>query len=143
MKLQIPISEAICFVKTKIDKPFSIRILDSDTVIVDYEIKIRVPLLGEISKQIDINLQIEKILDEILYIRCGSEGPGIDLIVKGVLVAFPAFITSNIFEVDGERRIKVRLREIEKLHGILDKITINTISFENDCAMVDFSLKEL
>lgn len=141
MRLHIPISEASALIKAKTDKPVVFRIVNSNTIAVGYDVKVRVPLLGEISKQIEINLQIEKIQDEVLYMRCASNGLG--LIIKGVLTAFPTFSTSDIIEVDGERQVKVHLREIEKLRDVLDKVIINTISFENDYVVVDFCLKEV
>lgn len=141
MVLQIPISEAVDLVKARYGKLLSLRVVTNNTIAVGYEVKVGVPLLGEITKDIEINLEIEKIEDEVLVVQCGSGGWGIELILKGILAALPSIFSSSIIEIVGERQLNVHLCKIKQLQKVLEKVTIKGISFENDCALVNLNMK--
>lgn len=143
MTLSISLEEALALARAKSDKIVSLRVVSHDTLAVGVEMKVKVPLLGEISKQVEIHLQIERIQDEKLFVKCGSEGFAWNLVIKTILAVFSISDTSPVIEVYSDRQLKIRLREIDKLQDVLDKIMINSLSFENNCILADFILKSL
>ena len=51
MKLQIPLTEATSLVKEKTGQDVALEIINSNTVKLGYKLKVKVPLLGEVSKK--------------------------------------------------------------------------------------------
>lgn len=143
MTLSIPTQEALSFARAASDKIVTLRVVSSDTLAVGIEMKVKIPLFGEKSKIIEIYLQIDRIQGEDIIVRCNSDGFALNLIIKGLLSAFSIYGTSPIVEILEGGQVVVHLREVEKLRDVLDKITINSVSFENNSALVNFNLKSL
>lgn len=143
MTLSIPLEDALSLARAKSDKIVYLRIVSHDTLAVGVEMKLNVPVIGEVSRKVEINLQVEKVQEEVLFVKCGSEGFAWNLVIKTILAVFLISDTSPVIEVYGDRQLKIRLREIDKLQDVLDKIMINSLSFENSCTLVNFSLKSL
>ena len=142
MKLQIPLTEATSLVKEKTGQDVALEIINSNTVKLGYKLKVKVPLLGEVSKNIDGEVSVEKIDGETLYLKYDA-GIGIDMILKGLIIASPALGSKQIIEPLDGNRLKVNLGEVGKVHGTLKKVTIKDICFANDNAEVEFSLKTI
>lgn len=140
MKLQIPLTEATSLVKEKTGQDVALEIINSNTVKLGYKLKVKVPLLGEVSKNIDGEVSVEKIDGETLYLKYDA-GIGIDMILKGLITASPALGSKQIIEPLDGNRLKVNLGEVEKVHGTLEKVTVKDICFANENAEVEFFLK--
>ena len=142
MKLQIPLTETTSLVKEKIGQDVALEIINSNTVKLGYKLKVKVPLLGEVSKNIDGEVSVEKTDGETLYLKYDA-GIGIDMILKGLITASPALGSKQIIEPLDGNRLKVNLGEVGKVHGTLKKVTIKDICFANENAEVEFSLKTI
>ena len=139
MKLQIPLTEATSLVKEKTGQDVALEIINSNTVKLGYKLKVKVPLLGEVSKNIDGEVSVEKIDGETLYLKYDA-GIGIDMILKGLITISPALGSKQIIEPLDGNRLKVNLGEVEKVHGTLEKVTVKDICFANENAEVEFFL---
>ena len=137
MKLQIPLTEATSLVKKKTGQDVALEIINSNTVKLGYKLKVKVPLLGEVSKNIDGEVSVEKIDGETLYLKYDA-GIGIDMILKGLITVSPALGSKQIIEPLDGNRLKVNLGEVEKIHGTLEKVTVKDICFANENAEVEF-----
>lgn len=143
MKIQIPISEAVSLLLSKTGKTVALKIVNSNTVNVDYELKIKVPIFGHISKNIGVDITIERVEEEALYVQCSTAGGGINLILKGFFMALPTLSTSKTVETTDGSRLIINLNEIEEVRPILDQIRISNVTFDNDNVVIDFSLKKM
>lgn len=141
MVLQIPITEAVSLIKTKTGKNVDLSIVNNNTVKVVYELKVKVPIFGDISKNVDLDVSIEKIQDETLYLQYTAGGIGIDMILKGIFTALPTFSNKRVIETTDGCRLKVNLDEIDEARKALNQIKVNNITFSNGNAVVDFNVK--
>jgi hypothetical protein len=140
MILNIPISEAVDLIKTKTGKVVNLRVVNSNTVNVDYELKIRVPIWGDITKNVSLDISIEKIIGKTVYLQYSASGVGIDLILRGFFAALPTFSSLRVVEALDTCRLKINLDEIIEVRKALEQIRVNNVSFNKNNAIVDFSL---
>lgn len=141
MKLQIPITEACHIVKEKTGQDVTLEIKSNGTINLGYKLKVKVPFLGEVSKTVDCDITVENFDGEILYLKYATAGIGIDLILKGIIAASPALSTKKVIEPLDGNRLKINLGEIEKVHEVLEKVTVNGINFINENVEIYFCLK--
>lgn len=141
MKLNILITEAESLIKEKSGKDVSLQIIDEKTIQVGYKLKTKVPLLGELSKDVIIDLTIDKLTDETLYLTYAAKGNGMEFVLKGLLAALPTFSKQQLIENDGNNSLIVHLNEIPQIHNALQFIEINTFQFKNDMIIIDFDVK--
>lgn len=143
MKLQIPIAEAASLLQSKTGKAVALKIVNSNTVNVDYELKIKIPIFGNIFKNIGVAITIERVVEHAIYVHCSTAGSGMNLILKGLFMALPTLSASKAIETTDGRRLVINLNEIEEARPILDQIRINNVTFDNDNALIDFNPKKL
>lgn len=141
MKLQIPITEAISLIKAKTGKNISLKVVNLNTVNVGYDLMVKVPLLGDISKNVNIDITIEKLVCNTLYILYSSGIVGMDVILRGIINAVPSFSSKGIIENLGGNRIALHLSEIDEIREALKQVDIKNVNFECDKAIVDFAIK--
>lgn len=141
MKLQIPTSEAVRLIKTKTGKNVALNTVNANTVNVCYEHKMQVPFFGERTIALDIDVTIEQIQGETLYLQYSSSAAGVDVILKSILTALPLFNDRRVVETIDGYRLKVNLNEIEKAREVMEKISINSISFSGGDIILDFNVK--
>lgn len=141
MVLNISLDEATRLIKIQTEKSINLRVVNPDTIAVGYEAKISIPILGELSKTIELNLQVEKVENDIVFVQCASDEMGLDLILKGILTVLPSANRQRIVEIADSSHLKIHLNEIEKIKSVFDKITIQTITFADQGILLEFSLK--
>lgn len=69
MVLNIPVNEAVELIKAKANKPISLRTVSANTINVGYEVNVKVPILGHISKTISIDIIIDSVIDADIRLR--------------------------------------------------------------------------
>lgn len=60
MTLQIPIQEAISLIREKSGKDIRLMVVDNNTMNVGYEINKKVPIIGNVTKKVDVNVFFTK-----------------------------------------------------------------------------------
>ena len=61
MKLQIPLTEVCCIAKEKTGQDVCLEIKDRNTIKLNYNAKIKIPLVGEVSKTVNCDLTVDAI----------------------------------------------------------------------------------
>lgn len=140
MILQIPITEAEHLIEAKTGRRISVFVIDNNTFKVGHELKVKT-FLAEITKNISIDIKIEKMIDNSLYLLYSSGGLVTDMALNGILSAFPAFSSKNVVRFVERNRLVVNLTEIEEARKFLKNIRINNISFANENVIVDFNVR--
>jgi len=138
MTLQIPIQEAISLIKDKSGKDVSLKVVDKNTINVGYTIN--VPFIGNISKELDVNVTIDKVIDNNLYLRYATGILGGDIIVDKLLSTLPSFTNSEIVDKDRNGGLIVHLNKIKKIQKFAEQIELKSISFGEDSVISDFTV---
>ena len=140
MTLVVPIQEAISLIKDKSGKDVSLKIVDRNTINVGYTISKNVPFIGNISKEVDVNVIIDKVIDNNLYLRYATGILGGDMIVDKLLLVLPSFTSSEIVDKDRNGGLIVHLNKIKKIQKFAEQIELKSISFGEDSVISDFTV---
>lgn len=138
MILDIPVNEAIEIIKAKAHKPISLRTVNESTINAGYEVNVKVPLLGPISKTISIDIIIDKVVDTDIFFHCSTGIAAGDSVIKALLSYFMTSNDSKVIDVHDNGHITAHLKEIKQLEGVLEKIRLNSLSFGQDSIFADF-----
>lgn len=139
MEVKIKYSELQDFILHNFKKEVSLAFVASSTVSVSTKIKV----FG-FAKSIGVELCIEKIDCSNLHIAYSGKLGGELLItpaiafLKKLLPDKTNFITHN-----SNNRVIINLAEIDQLKGVLEKITLKSICFEEEHVVIDSSLNIL
>lgn len=139
MILQVPITEAVSLIKRKTGKAVSMKVVNNSTINVGYQINVKVPLLGHISKNVHMDVTIDKIENNDVFLHYSMRMPGADTVVNTLLAFFANDI--HIVERCDNSCLVIHLYEIEEARKVLDKIDINSVTFDDNAALVQFDVK--
>ena len=139
MILQVPISEAVELIKQKSGKTVLLKVVNDNTITVGYEINVKVPIIGIVSKNVNVNVTIDKVEKEDVYLHYAVGMPGGDTIVNSLLSWFANDI--RVVEKCDNNGLVLHLREIEEARKGLEHIEIKSISFGTDSILIDFKMK--
>lgn len=134
MILNISIDEAVELIQAKIQKPVRLQIVNSNTINVGSDVKL--PLFG--TKFINVDFIVDKIVDTDLYLRYTTGKKVFDVAVNALLSYVNDSEILNKLEDGG---VILHLDKIEKMNTVLDKITLEDISFDCDSILVKFRPK--
>ena len=139
MILQIPINEAVELIKQKIGKTVVLKVVNDNTITIGYEINVKLPIIGHVSKKVNMNVSIDKIEKEDVYLHYAVAMHGGDAIASSLLSLFANDI--RVVEKTENGGIVMHLNEIEEIKTMLGKIEIQTISFTSCMIMVVFDMR--
>lgn len=134
MILNISTVEAVELIQAKIQKPIRLQIVNSNTINVGSDVKL--PLFG--TKFINVDFIIDKIVDTDLCLRYTTGKKVFDVAVNALLSYVNDSEILNKLEDGG---VILHLDKIEKMNTLLDKITLEDISFDSDSILVKFMPK--
>lgn len=129
MKLQIPYRELEAFVMKKYDQQVKLGYVNEKTISISKKVLIQ---------DATVNLSVDQVAgnDVLMSYQAGF---GIEWIIKGGLMWFKKTISGFVEEQD-ENRLLVHLDKIEQLNNALEKVEIQTISFDDENANVAFKV---
>lgn len=142
MILQIPIQEAISLIKEKSGKTVSLKVVNNNTIKAGYVINKKVPILGNISKEIDVDLVFDRVADNKIFLHYSTGIIGGDKLLDTLLSILPSFTNSNIVERSNDAGIIIHLEEIEQIKNAIDVIDLKSIFFEADKILTEFAIKK-
>ena len=141
MVLNVHVNEAVEMIKAKVNKPISLRIVNPKTINVGYEVSVKLPLIGNKSKNITIDFIIDKVVDTDIYFHYSAGIIGGDSVINVLMSFLPVVSESKFVDRHEDGLITFHLREVKQLEDILEKVKINSISFEQDSILIDFTPK--
>ena len=140
MKLQIPISEAVDLIMQKSGKVVMLKVVNDNTITIGYDINVKVPIIGYVSKNVNVDVTPDKVEKEDVYLHYAVGMHGGNSIVSSLLTLFANDI--RIVEKCDNNGLVLHLSEIEQARKILKYVEIKSISFGTDSILVDFKMKE-
>lgn len=140
MKIVIGYEEIHAFVEAKTGREVVLNAVDERTVKVDAKVRVKVPFLGEIDKNIDINVAVERIEGEDVYLRYDG-GMGTDMMISGLLTFMSSTPALRMVEKNHGNGLIVHLSEISEARKVLDTVELTNIVFQDNSVVAEGRLK--
>ncbi len=134
MQIRVPFDELTSYISSHYGKSTNLRYVKSDTVNISTVVDMMF-----FSKEVGINLTIDKIEDEDLYLSYNN-GMGVDLLIKGVLKFLQMSPYGNLVEEKSGNVLVVHLGRVDQMRKLFESMSLNNISFSNDGVVVLASL---
>ena len=141
MILTISTAEAIELIKSKTNQTIGLTTISENTITVTYQITVKIPIIGHVSKNINVDLTIEKVVGTDLYLQYSTGSIGIDAIINAVLPSIPSVSNYPVADINDNGAITLHLKQIKQLDDILENITIDSVSFGDNSILVSFTPK--
>ncbi len=129
MKLQIPYKELEAFVMKKYNQQVRLGFVDEKTISVTKKVVI---------KDATVNISIDMVAGNDISLSYQA-GFGIEWIIKGALMWFKEAINGFVDELE-DNKLLLHLDRIEQIGGMLDRIEILDVSFDEANANVAFEV---
>ena len=141
MTLHLPTTEAISLIKQNSGQTIGLKVVNENTINVGYQIQTNVPLLGHVSKNVDIDLIVDSIKDKDVFLHYSTGVFGGDTLVSIILSAIPILSKSLALEKLSNGGLVVHLNNINWIRDSLKEVIIQKLKFSNNTIIVDFSVK--
>ena len=139
MEVKIKYSELQDFILHNFKKEVVLAFVAPSTVSVSTKIKI----LG-FAKSIGVDLCVEKVDGSNLHIAYSGKF-GVELLITPAIAFLKRLLPDkmNFITHNSNNRVIINLAEIDQLKGVLEKITLKSICFEEEHVVIDSSLNIL
>lgn len=136
MEVKIKYSELQDFISHKFKKEVSLAFVAPSTVSVSTKVKV----LG-FAKSIGVDLCVEKVDGSNLHIAYSGK-LGIELLITPTIAFLKRLLPdkTNFITHNSNNRVIINLAEIDQLEGVLEKVTLKSICFEEEHVVIDSSL---
>ena len=137
MVVSISYSEAEQYIAHHFQKNVSFKLQENSQLNIATPLKI----LG-FTKDISINVSVVKVENAKIFLTY-SGNLGIDLIVSPIIAFLRKLLPgkANFIRTNASNIIEVNLQEIDELQSVLEKLDLQTISFEENSFRIEADLK--
>ena len=129
MQVKFEYSEIQSLVKSKTGREIGLSAIDEQTVKAEAKVSVKVPFLGEIEKSIGVNVSVEKIESNDIWLKYDG-GMGTDMIIGGLLSFLSSTAAMKMVEKTQGNGIVVHLYEVEEARKALDVVELTNIVFQ-------------
>lgn len=140
MTLYLTFNELQDILKAKTGKDVLFRTVNEKTVSIGYDLKVKLPIVGTVSKTVWLNIIVEGLTDEELHLAYEA-GRGGDLLIKALQKVIPSAKYSNYVVLLVDKKIIVHLSKIEEVHKALQQISVESLAFKDDNVILMFNVK--
>lgn len=136
MEVKIKYSELQDFISHNFKKEVALAFVAPSTVAVSTKIKV----LG-FAKSIGVELCVEKVDDSNLHIVYSGK-LGVELLITPAIAFLKRLLPdkTNFITQNSNNRVIVNMAEIEQLKGVLEKVTLKSICFDEENVVIESSL---
>ena len=136
MQVKFEYSEIQSLVKSKTGREIGLSAIDERTVKAEAKVSVKVPFLGEIEKSIGVNVSVEKIESNDIWLKYDG-GMGTDMIIGGLLSFLSSTAAMKMVEKTQGNGIVVHLYEVEEARKALDVVELTNIVFQEKGVTVE------
>ena len=136
MQVKFEYSEIQSLVKSKTGREIGLSAIDEQTVKAEAKVSVEVPFLGEIEKSIGVNVSVEKIEGNDIWLKYDG-GMGTDMIIGGLLSFLSSTAAMKMVEKTQGNGIVVHLYEVEEARKALDVVELTNIVFQEKGVTVE------
>ncbi len=141
MILQLPVSEAMSLIKQNSGQSISLRVVNEKTINVGYPIQVNLPVLGHVSKNVSLDVIVDKIADKDVFLHYATGVFCGDTLLGMVLTAIPILKKTTALEKQDGGGLVLHLNQINWVRDSLKQIEIKSLTFANDLINIGFSAK--
>ena len=123
-------------VKSKTGREIGLSAIDKRSVKAEAKVSVKVPFLGEIEKSIGVNVSVEKIEGNDIWLKYDG-GMGTDMIIGGLLSFLSSTAAMKMVEKTQGNGIVVHLYEVEEARKALDVVELTNIVFQEKGVTVE------
>lgn len=136
MEVKIKYSELQDFISHNFKKEVALAFVAPSTVAVSTKIKV----FG-FAKSIGVELCVEKVDDSNLHIVYSGK-LGVELLITPAIAFLKRLLPdkTNFITQNSNNRVIVNLAEIERLKGVLEKVTLKSICFDEEHVIIESSM---
>jgi hypothetical protein len=136
MEVKIKYSELQDFISHNFKKEVALAFVAPSTVAVSTKIKV-----FAFAKSIGVELRVEKVDDSNLHIVYSGK-LGVELLITPAIAFLKRLLPdkTNFITQNSNNRVIVNLAEIEQLKGVLEKVTLKSICFDEEYVVIESSL---
>lgn len=142
MTLQLPVSEAKSLIKQNSGQNISLHVVNEKTINVSYPVQVNVPILGHVSKNVNLDLIVDKIEDKDVFFHYTTGVFGGDTLLDMILTAIPVLNKTPALQRQDGGGLIVHLNEIKWVKDSLKQIVIKSLKFANDTIAIGFTTKQ-
>ena len=137
MEVRIEYTEIEGFIKKNFQKEVGLVYVDPSTVSVSTKIKV-----FAFVKNVGVDLKVEKLEGSILHLAYSGKF-GIELLISPAISFLKKLVPekTNLISQGTGNRVFVNLAEIDQLKAVLDKVELQSISFDENHVIVEAGLK--
>lgn len=137
MEVRIEYTEIEGFIKKNFQKEVGLVYVDPSTVSVSTKIKV-----FAFVKNVGVDLKVEKLEGSILHLVYSGK-LGIELLISPAISFLKRLVPekTNLISQGTGNRVFVNLAEIDQLKSVLDKVELQSISFDETHVIVEAGLK--
>lgn len=137
MEVRIKYTEIEGFIKKNFQKEVGLVYVDPSTVSVSTKIKV-----FAFVKNVGVDLKVEKLEGSILHLVYSGKF-GIELLISPAISFLKRLVPekTNLISQGTGNRVFVNLAEIDQLKAVLDKVELQSISFDETHVIVEAGLK--
>ena len=128
MKIVLDYQEIQSLVKSKTGREIVLSAIDEQTVKAEAKVSVKVPFLGEIEKSIGVNVSVEKIEGNDIWLKYDG-GMGTDMIIGGLLTFLSSTPAMKMVEKTQGNGIVAHLYEVEKAREVLNYVELKSFQF--------------
>lgn len=137
MEVRIKYTEIEGFIKKNFQKEVGLVYVDPSTVSVSTKIKV-----FAFVKNVGVDLKVEKLEGSILHLVYSGKF-GIEMLISPAISFLKRLVPekTNLISQGTGNRVFVNLAEIDQLKAVLDKVELQSISFDETHVIVEAGLK--
>ena len=137
MEVRIKYTEIEGFIKKNFQKEVGLAYVDPSTVSVSTKIKV-----FAFVKNVGVDLKVEKLEGSILHLVYSGK-LGIEMLISPAISFLKKLVPekTNLISQGTGNRVFVNLAEIDQLKAVLDKVELQSISFDENHIIVEAALK--
>ena len=136
MQATIEYSEIQSLVKSKTGREIALSAIDERTVKAEAKVNVKVPFLGKIEKSVGVNVSVEKIEGNDIWLKYDG-GMGTDMIIGGLLSFLSSTTAMKMVKKTQGNGIVVHLYEVEEVRKALDVVELTNIVFQEKGVTVE------
>lgn len=140
MTLYIPYTELQDILKAKTGKDVLLRTINEKTVSFVYDLNMKLPVIGTVSKTVWLNVTVDKLVDEELHLTYEA-GRGGDVLIKALQKVIPSAKYSSYVDFLDNKKIIVHLYRVEEIHKALQQLKVDSLIFKEDKVVLMFKVK--
>lgn len=129
-------------VKAKTGQEVSFSFVDEATINIGTILKVTIPVINrDVSKEISITVSDIELKDERLQLRYDA-GAMMNFLSTIIAKFLPSTVIEHgVVDFQNDSTVVIHLDKVEKAHKVLQQIDVQSISFNEASAILDFALR--